>query len=73
MVERYRGVRNMTEHDVKLHADGRDGVYLSFLMPREIVERYNLKKGQTVRIDDGDNDGIVLMFFNTDNEHIYDR
>jgi hypothetical protein len=63
----------MTEHDIKLHAAGRDSQYLAFYMPRDIVERYNLKKGQTIKIDDGDNDGIVLMFFNTEHEKIYDR
>ena len=63
----------MTEHECKLHADGRDGAYLSFYVPRDIVERYNLKAGQSVMIDDGDNDGIVLMFFNQDIQHNYDR
>ena len=54
----------MPGYEVKLHADGRDGQYLSFYVPRDIVDTYNLKAGQFIRLDDDQKDGIIIMFIN---------
>jgi len=55
----------MTNYEVKLHTGGRDSLYLTFYIPRDLIEKFNLKAGQTVMLDDDQQDGLVLMIFNT--------
>lgn len=58
----------MTGYEVKLRAGGRDNEYLSFYMPRDIVDNYNLKAGQTIYLDDDQKDGIILMIINREED-----
>lgn len=54
----------MPGYEIKLRAGGRDNAYLEFYLPRDLVDTYNLKAGQYIRLDDDQKDGIIIMFIN---------
>ena len=45
----------------KLMSGGRDNSYLCFYMPKEIVDKYHMKKGEKVTIVD---DGNIILVLN---------
>ena len=54
--------------EVKLRAGGRDQSYLEFYIPRDLIDKYNMKAGQTITLDDDQNDGLILMVVNREED-----
>jgi antitoxin component of MazEF toxin-antitoxin module len=46
------------KYERKLMSGGRDNSYLCFYIPKDLADKYHMKKGQTVTITDNDN--IIL-------------